>query len=441
MNKKTSTLFLLVLFTLVQFTSAETQRPVYPVDNPSFYLELVKNSADFSEYSDFSVTGYNFYSYNPGLKPVFGQLSISSYNISRYGINYTFGLFVSIDEINKVDISLKLKKEEIRNLISQYESKKEISAFILKFKDNKPQVRGGFFAPEITAGDYSIYYDLKKGEFISYSLPISLANEFPLLTLYKEKVENAGCSIIDDRISVRKNEALNKIYIISQVKGDCEKSKDYVVGNSFEIELPLKTNIGARFNSFWNVYKWYIIGLLMILACGLAFVIYIMNWKEMLKPSLEKIITLLILFTFSPWPRQIYVTPMFYTTFLFYGPVTLSEILSIPLRLGTTYGSSEAMFGRLFSNQMLSTYLMFAVFLIICYLLASLISYKTNFLKSTKTKTILSFIIFLVSFVGLLVLFISHTYNENALAFNIIIPLVLFSLFYIIYSLIQKRKK
>jgi len=165
-----------------------------------------------------------------------------------------------------------------------------------------------------------------------------------------------------------------------------------------------------------------------------------MKWKDMLKPNLEKIIILLILFTFFPWPRQVYVTPMFHTTFLFYGPVTLSEILSIPLQLGTTYGSSEAMFGRLFSNQMLSTYLMFAVFLIVCYLVASFISYKTKFLKTTKIKTILSFVILLGSFIGLLILFISHTYNENALGFNFIVPLIIFSIFYIIYSLVEKKK-
>jgi len=165
-----------------------------------------------------------------------------------------------------------------------------------------------------------------------------------------------------------------------------------------------------------------------------------MDWKEFFKPNLEKIILLLILFTFFPWPRQIYVTPMFHTTFLFYGPVTLSEILSIPLQLGTSYGSSEAMFGRLFSNQMLSTYLMFALFLIVCYLLASFISYKTNFLKPTKIKTRLSFGILCVSFIGLLILFVTHTYNEKALGFNLIVPLLIFSIFYIIYSLVERKK-
>ena len=165
-----------------------------------------------------------------------------------------------------------------------------------------------------------------------------------------------------------------------------------------------------------------------------------MEWKEILKPNLEKIILLLILFTFFPWPRQIYVTPMFHTTFLFYGPVTLSEILSIPLQLGITYGSSEAMFGRLFSNQMLSAYLIFALFLIVCYLLSAFISHKTNFLKPTRRKTILSFTLLGISFLGLLMLFTTHTYNKNALSYNLIIPLILFGIFYMIYSLIERKK-
>lgn len=164
-----------------------------------------------------------------------------------------------------------------------------------------------------------------------------------------------------------------------------------------------------------------------------------MNWKKILKPNLEKIILLLIIFTFFPWPRQIYVTPMFHTTFLFYGPVTVAEILSIPLQLGITYGSSEAMFGRLFSNQMLTTYLVFILFIIICYLVAGFISYKTKFLKPTKIKSLLSFALLFISFIGLLILFTGHTYNEKALTLNVIGPLILFSIFYVGYSVIEKK--
>jgi hypothetical protein len=39
-----------------------------------------------------------------------------------------------------------------------------------------------------------------------------------------------------------------------------------------------------------------------------------------------------------------------------------------------------------------------------------------------------------------LILFIGHTYNEKALGFNLIVPLIIFSIFYIIYSLLEKKK-
>lgn len=164
-----------------------------------------------------------------------------------------------------------------------------------------------------------------------------------------------------------------------------------------------------------------------------------MNLKEFLKPNLEKIILLLIIFTFLPWPRQIYITPGFFISFLFYGPITLAEILSIPLQLGTRYGSPIAIFGKLFGSQMLLTYLNFIMVVVLSYLSSCFISYKTLFLKPTKTKAIISFSILAITSTGLLILFLDG-YNEKALGFNIIFPLIIFSIVYVIYSLIEKRK-
>lgn len=164
-----------------------------------------------------------------------------------------------------------------------------------------------------------------------------------------------------------------------------------------------------------------------------------MNIKEFLKPNLGKIIIFLILFTLFPWPRQIYVTPRFYTTFLFYGPIKVAEILSIPLQLGVHYTSRDVMLSRLFSPVMRSVFLNLLLVLILSYLLSCLISIKTNFLRPTKIKTVLSFIFLVVSFIALPILFLSRgIYNEKALTFNILVPLVVFNIFYLIYSLAEK---
>ncbi|MCX6796600.1 MAG: hypothetical protein NTW06_03840 [Candidatus Falkowbacteria bacterium] len=165
-----------------------------------------------------------------------------------------------------------------------------------------------------------------------------------------------------------------------------------------------------------------------------------MKWEILLKPSIEKVVIFLILFTFLPWPREIYITPSFHLTFLFYGPVTLSEILSIPLQLGDHYASPEYMYGRLFSGQMIRIYCSFFLFLITCCFFSIFLSNKTIFFKATKIKTLLSFLILFLFFSGLLFfLLATDRYdNNNALALNIVIPLFLFSIFYIFYSTFQK---
>lgn len=162
-----------------------------------------------------------------------------------------------------------------------------------------------------------------------------------------------------------------------------------------------------------------------------------MEWKKFFKPNLEKILILVIVFTFFPWPRQIYITPGFFTSFLFYGPITLSEILSILLQINNPYGS---VLPRLFSNYMVGTYLNFTVVLVLSYLLSCFIAYKTSFFRPTKSKSIITLLILLVSFIIFLILFLPSGYNENALSFNILISLILFSISYITYSFIQKNK-
>lgn len=167
-----------------------------------------------------------------------------------------------------------------------------------------------------------------------------------------------------------------------------------------------------------------------------------MNWKEFFKPKLERIIILLIVFTFFPWPRQIYITPNFFISFLFYGPITLAKILSISLQLGTTYGASTSISGRLFSNQILLTYLNLIIVIFLSYLLSCFISHKTTFLKPTKIKSVISFSILLILFTALLILFLSRgLYNENALSLNIMVPLALFSILYVVYSLFENKNK
>lgn len=165
-----------------------------------------------------------------------------------------------------------------------------------------------------------------------------------------------------------------------------------------------------------------------------------MNIKEFFKPTLEKIIIFLIIFTFFPWPRQIYITPRFYTSFLFYGPIRVAEILSVPLELGHHFGSTAIMFSTLFSPVMRSIFLNLLLVVILSYLLSCLISLKTNFLKPTKIKVILSFVSLFIFFIAPLVLFLSRgIYNEKAMAINILLPLVIFSFFYLIYSSFQKH--
>ena len=179
--------------------------------------------------------------------------------------------------------------------------------------------------------------------------------------------------------------------------------------------------------------------ILILLFLTIALIVFVakkfksIGWKEFFKPSLEKIIIFLIVFTVLPWPREIYATPSFFTTFLFYGPVTLSEIL-VEL-IPTPY------LPKLLSGRMLEMYPVFIAFILSSCLVSCFISYKTTFLKLTKIKSILSFAVLIISFVGLLIFLIGEGYSDTALGFNIIIPLFLFSIFYIIYSLIEKKIK
>lgn len=167
-----------------------------------------------------------------------------------------------------------------------------------------------------------------------------------------------------------------------------------------------------------------------------------MDWKEFLKPNWEKAIIFLIVFTFFPWPRQIYVTPMFFTTFLFYGPVAISLILSIVFQADTSFGSLEGMLGRLFSGQLLFVYANLIAVIVLSYLAACFVSHKTSFLRPTKTKAILSFAVLLVSFALILATLVSRDiFNENAMTAIVLGPLFLFSIFYLLYSLIKKRQK
>ena len=193
-------IFCLIIFltSLQSIVASQSPLPMYSVDNPDYYFNLLKNSDDFSEYSDFEVTGYSFNSNNAELKPVWGYVDISSDKISKYGLTYTYSLHITFDENNKVTIDDKHTRKENKDLLNQFESIKEIEAFILKFRDNNPTINGNLNNPTITSGNYRIYFNQETNKFIYYSIPLSLVDKFPDAVSFKNKVESEGCKIIND---------------------------------------------------------------------------------------------------------------------------------------------------------------------------------------------------------------------------------------------------
>ena len=156
---------------------------------------------------------------------------------------------------------------------------------------------------------------------------------------------------------------------------------------------------------------------------------------EILKPNLEKLIIFLILFTFLPWPNLTMVgcqsMPNFGICgipFPFYGPAVVEGISSTILTwLGDYPHSLEGL-----------TILSLIVFLIACYLLAGFIQYKTKLLKPTKTKSILSFALLLIAVAGMI--FLLHPSYDKEITLICDISLAVFSIFYVVYSLIEKKK-
>ena len=242
-NKKIFAFFLFPIFCLIIFltslqsiVASQSPLPMYSVDNPDYYFNLLKNSDDFSEYSDFEVTGYSFNSNNAELKPVWGYVDISSDKISKYGLTYTYSLHITFDENNKVTIDDKHTRKENKDLLNQFESIKEIEAFILKFRDNNPIINGNLNNPTITSGNYRIYFNQETNKFIYYSIPLSLVDKFPDAVSFKNKVESEGCKIINDNI--RANFSDNKVVtVIAEVEGSCQKSTAYSGGNSYEMKI------------------------------------------------------------------------------------------------------------------------------------------------------------------------------------------------------------
>lgn len=160
-----------------------------------------------------------------------------------------------------------------------------------------------------------------------------------------------------------------------------------------------------------------------------------MRLTEILRPSLEKLIIFLILFTFLPWPNISWGScqsmPNFGICgipFPFYGPASFVGISSTLL---TWLGDYPHTLDGLFV-------VMLVIFLVACYLIAGFISQKTKFLKPTKTKSILSFTLLFISFVGLIAL-LRPSYDKEFTLIGII-SLTIFSVFYVVYSLAEKKK-
>ncbi len=124
---------------------------------------------------------------------------------------------------------------------------------------------------------------------------------------------------------------------------------------------------------------------------------------------------------------------MFRTVFLFSGPISLAEILFNVFRLD---------WGRLMGNQMLFLNLSVLFLISICYWLTCWISYKFPSMNATRGKAITSLSIFLACIVALVALFflsaVHPLYNERVFTAFLTLPLVMSSLTYLIYSLIQK---
>lgn len=255
--KITILLCILISILCISFVSAREPLPRRLVDNPSYYMEILSNYVGFAEYSDFSVDEYSFYKLiedGTEQKEVRGDIYLSSIKISTLGFRYETWLRVSIDEKNEVQIYPVIKKEEINKMINKYESSDGIRAFISIFQDNLVQ-NISFFGRDsskrLTSGDYFIDYDFLKDDFYRYRLPITMSDHFPLLNIYKDKVEQNDCSIKDDTsIFVLKNDRRNTIMINAEVQGKCKRSDKYTDENIFEIEMPLKTDLWSRFKAW-----------------------------------------------------------------------------------------------------------------------------------------------------------------------------------------------
>jgi len=168
-----------------------------------------------------------------------------------------------------------------------------------------------------------------------------------------------------------------------------------------------------------------------------------MDLGEILRPTISKLIVLLVVFSFFPWPYEINNGDMYsYSlSFLCYGPLTLTMLLNIPLQYHDMPNSLEIIKTKLLTPQMISLYFIFLAFVLLCYLVACIVTYKSLVFKPTPVKSIMSFLILIAALASLTYLFIGNNYDETKLHFTIMGSFLIFDSFYILNSIIESYTK
>jgi magnesium-transporting ATPase (P-type) len=91
---------------------------------------------------------------------------------------------------------------------------------------------------------------------------------------------------------------------------------------------------------------------------------------------------------------------------------------------------------QLFTPSMMQ--LQLVIIALLSYLFSCIVRSRTSLFRPARMKVVASAGLLSVSFLGLLTIVITHqAYTEKALAFLLVVPLVLFGGLYILYSVVQ----
>lgn len=253
---KFSSLVLTVLvLSSLTFSSVSARTIMYcPPIEAAGYTELVDTWYASAGIDGFSLSGFSFCGNENG--DVSGNITLFSDRLSELGLRYVLTLSVTANKnVGTIKRNSEVDVSKIEQRVRQFESKKEVKDFVERFRS--ALTKDVFlFTFRVQAGAYFLEYDEKKDEFLRYSLPIAMSDDFPALTGFKDKVDATGCSIEkDSAITYIENKYWNTKTLYSVVDGDCKRSDTYTPP-VFEVEYPIQTDIWTRIK-VWLKRLWH----------------------------------------------------------------------------------------------------------------------------------------------------------------------------------------